>query len=498
LFNLHPQKELSKADIDKGLKMVIGDGIAAEAMTTLTGGSFLVAMALLMGATNFQIGLLAALPTFTNLFQILSIWLVRRYNNRRIISVLGSLLARIPLIIIGIIALNTSSHNAVDVLIFFLFFYYFFGSIVGPSWNSWMKDLVPENMLGTYFAKRAVIMQTLNVILSILLALLIDYVKQKDPAYQLPVYAIMFILAGSLGVIGAFILAKAPELQPISIKDNLFGLLKKPFKDGNFLRLLIFNSTWVFAINLATPFFAVFLLKDLKYPVSYVIALDILSQLFSIFAVSKWGIFADRYSNKTIIALSAPIYIVCIIAWCFAGIYTHLYSNIILLVGIYIFTGISTAGINLSLTNIGLKLASKEESIIYLSAKNIVTAFFATIAPLIGGYAADYFAKRHLNITAQYSSPHINNKVFRLVELHDWNFLFLIGAFVAIIALELLVQVNEQGEVEKEQVKRIMRTSFRNSLRDYFLIGHLIGWREHLWAAIKRKWSDGEDEPKRT
>src|SRR3954464_9602404 len=103
--------------------MVIGDGIAAEAMTTLTGGSFLVAMALLMGATNFQIGLLAALPTFTNLFQLLSIWLVRHYNNRRVIAVIGSLLARIPLVIVGIVALSNPSHSSVDVLIFFLLFY---------------------------------------------------------------------------------------------------------------------------------------------------------------------------------------------------------------------------------------------------------------------------------------------------------------------------------------------------------------------------------------
>jgi hypothetical protein len=77
--------------------------------------------------------------------------------------------------------------------------------------------------------------------------------------------------------------------------------------------------------------------------------------------------------------------------------------------------------------------------------------------------------------------------VIRLIELHDWNFLFLIGAFFAIIALELLVQVKERGEVEKEQVKRIMRTSFRNSMRDYFLIGHLMGLREHLWTAIRKK-----------
>lgn len=474
--------------------MVIGDGLAAEAMTTLTGGAFLVAMALLMGASNFQIGLLAALPTFTNLFQLISIWLVRRYNNRRAIAVICALLARVPLIIVGIIALTSKSVTSINMLIAFLFFYYLFGSIAGPSWNAWMKDLVPEKILGAYFSKRTTLTQILNVILSIFLALLLDYIKKSYPDFQLSIYAIMFIIAGSVGIAGAFILSKAPEPQSVFEKNNLFILLKKPLKDSNFLRLLIFNSIWVFAINLATPFFTVYLLKDLNYPISYIIILGIISQLCGIFAVGSWGAFADRYSNKTIIALSAPIYIICIIAWCFVGIYTHLYANIILLSGIYIFTGIFTAGVNLSLTNIGLKLAPKEESIIYLSAKNIITAFFSTIAPLIGGYLADYFTRRHLNISIQWASPSVN-KVFRLLQLHGFNFLFLIGALFAFIAIEFLFQVKEKGEVEKDQVKRIMRTSFRNTLRDYFLIGHLVIWQEHLWAAIRRKWyADSDDK----
>src|SRR5262245_32427087 len=102
-----PKAQLTETEIRRGMKMVIGDGLAAEAMTTLTGGTFLVAMALLLGATNFQIGILAALPTFTNIFQLLSIWLVGRFNNRRLIAVGCALLARIPLLIIGILTLTS-------------------------------------------------------------------------------------------------------------------------------------------------------------------------------------------------------------------------------------------------------------------------------------------------------------------------------------------------------------------------------------------------------
>src|SRR5215217_7185025 len=172
---LSPKKILSPKDVQKGLQMVIWDGLAAEVMTSFTSGTFLIAMAILLGATNLQIGLLSALPLITNLAQLFSVWLVRRYNNRRAVAVFSAYLARIPLLLIGAGMLWFSSAS-VGTLLLFLFFHYLFGSIAGPSWNSWMKDMVPENMLGSYFSRRSRYTQTLNIVLSLSLALLLDFV----------------------------------------------------------------------------------------------------------------------------------------------------------------------------------------------------------------------------------------------------------------------------------------------------------------------------------
>ncbi|MGK9125014.1 MFS transporter [Olivibacter sp. SA151] len=484
-MKLTPKEVLTEEEIRHGLNMVIWDGLAAEIMTSFTSGAFLVALAILIGANNVQIGLLAALPMITNLSQLISIWLVRKYNNRRAVAVFCAFLARTPLVLIGLTVWWTTNIS-VNILIFFLFFYYFFGSIAGPSWNSWMKDMVPENMLGSYFSKRSRYTQTVNVILSIILALLLDFVKNRYPQYELYTYATFFIIAGGIGILGGYLLSRAPEPQSYLTSANIFSLFTLPLKDDNFRRLLVFNSAWVFALNIATPFFTVFLIKSLGLPLSYIIVLGIISQLFSILTLRIWGIFSDRYSNKSIIRLSAPLYIACIIGWCFVGIYSHLYANLALLVIIYILSGIATAGINLSLTNVGLKLAPKGDAIVYLSVKNIVTAVFSSLAPLIGGFLADYFTDIKILVTAQLSSPYYS-KLVKLLSLHEWNFLFLIGALLALVALEFLGRVKEVGEVEKDIVKRIMRTSIKNNLREYFVIGNIINWHEQLVAILKRR-----------
>ena len=69
-MNLKPKEVLTDEEVQKGLKVVIWDGLTSEVMTSFTGGAFLVSMALLLGASNVEIGVLAALPMFTNIFQL--------------------------------------------------------------------------------------------------------------------------------------------------------------------------------------------------------------------------------------------------------------------------------------------------------------------------------------------------------------------------------------------------------------------------------------------
>jgi len=58
--------------------------------------------------------------------------------------------------------------------------------------------------------------------------------------------------------------------------------LVMPFKDNNFKNLLIFLGSWNFAVNLAAPFFTVYMLKRLQLGISLVIALTVLSQVMNL------------------------------------------------------------------------------------------------------------------------------------------------------------------------------------------------------------------------
>jgi hypothetical protein len=61
MFSLRPSRKLSAGQIYKGLRLVIADGMTAEAMVIFPNGTFLTAMAI-------QLGLFAALPTLPPFF----------------------------------------------------------------------------------------------------------------------------------------------------------------------------------------------------------------------------------------------------------------------------------------------------------------------------------------------------------------------------------------------------------------------------------------------
>jgi MFS family permease len=201
------------------------------------------------------------------------------------------------------------------------------------------------------------------------------------------------------------------------------------------------------------------MIKTIGLPFSYIIGLGILAQLSSIFSIKMWGRYSDKYSNKTVISTAAPIYIACIMAWTFTGMPSMQWLTILLLIFINIFTGIATAGINLAITNIGIKLAPKDEAIVYISARNMFVSFFSAVAPLVGGLMADFFARRQFvwNIGWKVSGA----REVALLNLQSWNFLFMVAGVLAILSLRKLRDIFETGEINKTVLVKEIKTHFR-------------------------------------
>ena len=463
---LKPQDTLSEQEINAGLSNVIKDGIASQAMGILTGGAFLIAFAVKLGASNLTIGLLAAIGPLSQLLQLPSIFLVEKIRNRRAIAVVAATLSRLCWLLIAISPFIFPAKIAIAVLLILLIAVSAFGAVSGCSWNSWMRDLIPQEILGSFFSKRMRIATGVGIVLSMAAAGFLDYWKKLFAQQEIGGYSILFLVGFAAGMLGVYFLAKTPEkrMPTIEGKPKLFKLLILPFRDENFRKLIAFLCSWNFAVNLAGPFFMVYMLKRLGLSMSFIIALSIVSQVFNFLFLKIWGRFTDRFSNKSVLAISGPLFIFSILAWTFTTTPEKHFLTIPLLIAIHIVMGLSSAGVSLASGNISLKLAPQGQATTFLATNTIVNSVAAGIAPILGGKFADFFSGRQLEWTLKYTSPTGDFSLLTL-SLKQWDFFFALAFIIGLYSLHRLAMVKEIGEVEEKIVTRELFVEVRSQVR---------------------------------
>jgi hypothetical protein len=94
LSGIVPETTSADADERRLLRLILYDALASETMGTLTTGVFLVGFAVALGAGNFAIGVLAAVPFCVQLLQIPAVFLVERRRRRRDICVWSTAVGR--------------------------------------------------------------------------------------------------------------------------------------------------------------------------------------------------------------------------------------------------------------------------------------------------------------------------------------------------------------------------------------------------------------------
>jgi len=465
-MQLKPQDTLTEHQVQSGLAYVIKDGVASQAMGTLTGGAFLVAFAIKLGASNFVIGLLAAIGPLAQLLQLPSIFLVEKVRNRRAVTVVAAALTRLSWLLIALIPFLLAGQIRLTVLLVSIIVASAFGAVSGCSWNSWMRDLIPQNILGSFFSKRMRIATGVAIALSVLAAVYLDLWKKLLPKYELQAYSILFLVGFGIGMLGVYFLARTPEKRMPSTqeKPRILRLLAQPFKDANFRKLIAFLASWNFAVNLAGPFFMVYMLRRLGLSMSFIIALSIVSQVMNFAFLKVWGKFTDRFSNKSVLAISGPLFMFSILAWTFTTMPEKYFLTVPLLVAIHVVMGVASAGVSLASGNIGLKLAPQGQATSYLATNTIVNSVAAGIAPILGGKFADFFAGRELAWTLKYTTPG-RQFVLPTLNLQQWDFFFALAFLVGLYSLHRLAMIEEVGEVEEKVVVNELFAEVRSQAR---------------------------------
>jgi MFS family permease len=220
------------------------------------------------------------------------------------------------------------------------------------------------------------------------------------------------------------------------------------------------------------------MIRRLGMSMSLVIGLSVTSQIVNVLFLRLWGRLADRFTNKSVLTVAGPLFVVSICLWPFLTLPERHTLTVPLLFVIHILAGMSTAGVSLAAGNIALKAAPHGKATAFLACNALVCGVAATIAPIMAGLGADWFAGENLRLSLEWLSTATGEARFRLpaMDLQGLDFLFVISVIFGFYAIHRLLAVREQGEVEEEVVITELYSEVRKAVRN---ISNVAGLR-HL------------------
>jgi MFS family permease len=362
--------------IRKSLRFSFWDGAFTSCMTGLT-AEYFTPYALALQATTSQIGLLAAAPNLaSSLVQLKAADITDKLRSRKKtmnIFVLLHTLMLLPVILIPYLF----KLQPVYFLILFITLFTCFNAFSIPAWSSLMSEHIPYKSRGRYFGWRN---KTLSIVM-ILGSFLAGFILQVFKRNTFKGFLLIFSLAFITRIISWYFLSRMYEPVFKVRKEAYFSFLDfvKRIRRSNFARFVVFVASLNFCVYIASPFFSVFMLRDLKFNYLTYTIVVIAVTAAQIFTIDRWGRHADRVGNLKVIRLTSLFIASLPLWWIFC-------RHPVYLVFIQVLGGFAWAGFNLCATNFIYDAVTPEKRTRCIAYFNVFTGVAIFLGAFSGGF----------------------------------------------------------------------------------------------------------------
>jgi MFS family permease len=342
------------------------------------GSMFITKFAIMLGAAPIHFGILAALGQLSQIFQPFGVALTRGMTSRRhtVVSLYG--FARVITFGYGFLPFLVPSRFAILAFLLLLLLSYSLQAMGLNGWIAWITDIVPIRYRGRFFSLRSRFLMLSGLIGGFVLGAFIDVFDENvstvtgmlrrhfawhaffSPDNIRYAFLVIFAVASVFGVVGLLFLLKQPERAKEIEGKGFWRIMVIPLRDGNFRRLMLYGIWWMFAIGIGAPFWQPFMIQKLGMSLVNIQLYGTIHTLSCIASLRLWGLFIDRFGNKT--AMRAAIILGGFnpLIWLFATreMYAFVYLEAIT-------SGIMWAGAGVVATNFVLAVAPDRYRQIY-------------------------------------------------------------------------------------------------------------------------------------
>lgn len=360
----------------RSLRACTFDGASAAAMIGF-GETYFPAFALLLGATPFQVGLIATVPILVGAtFQLVATVAAHRIGDR--LWVIGSALLQ-ALTFVPIAWLARGAAGKFSLLFIWVCAYWMLNLGLGPAWNAWMGRMIPPLIRSRFFGRRNVAVQSLLFFSLVAAGFLIDAAQRTTLGARVG-FAASFSLAAVSRLVSAWLLARQHDpgaAAPRPTRVPTRHLLRR-FTGQSYGRVILMIVLMIGSVNISAAYFTPFMLQGLKLSYARFTILTAASVVARILSSPYWGEIARTHGNGRALQVSGALIIPLSSLWLVS-------DNFGYLIGLQVVAGFAWAGFELTTILNLLDCTDDENRAQVLSIYSLLNGVLIVAGSLLGG-----------------------------------------------------------------------------------------------------------------
>lgn len=433
-------------------------------------GAPLTLFATQLGLSEFQFGLLSAMPFGAALLSLPAASLTDRTGQRKRIFLISLYINRLLWIVIGAVPTwliwrygPDASALAIAIFLFSSFLMHSGQAIGSPAWVSWMADVVPDRVRGRYFARR----RQWGIVTAIPAAwvagwVLDHYVSEQAGSMTLMIVCTtIFTVSAMFGVVDIALFHWVPHSVHPKPRQPFFQMIVTPLKDARFMWFSICTAILWFAVAGQGQFVSKYLMEHLQISSTQTQMIVLVTPLLTQFLVLPlWGKAIDRYGKKPSMMLAVLGIVPVGIGWLLMNSGQSWLGYILACLGAAWWTGVELANFNLVLELSGTsgKNGSAGGSA-YVAVNTVVVNIAGMLGGIFYGIVAETLRDFHYDLGLKWLAP-----------LSFYEVLFAISAVLRLTAVIPLLRVHEPKARPTVDLLRFMAGNLYNNVMGAVLL----------------------------
>ncbi|MDP3920882.1 MAG: MFS transporter [Candidatus Omnitrophota bacterium] len=356
------------------------EGIPANIMLVVL-DYYLVPFALFLGATPVEIGFLVAIPHLLgSLSQLIAVQVVKKMGSRLRCLVEGSKIQAAFLIPVASLALIPFPGRILALIVMTSIFR-ILANLIGTAWGSLVSEYLQPTQRGRYLGWRAQVAGIAGVGGLCFAGILLYYAEKYFLALG---FFVLFIGIAGCRFFSCYLFQQMADRPMEDKPGSHFTFLQfiRGFRRSNYVRYVLYVASITFATQLASPYFSVYMLKDLQFSYLTYMSVHMSAVITGFISFPIWGSHADHVGNARVLKTVSVLIPVIPFLWLVS-------KNPFYLIGVESFSGFVWGGFTLSAANYIFDAVTPAKRVRCLGYFNFINGSAVFLGAALGGFLAE-------------------------------------------------------------------------------------------------------------